>query len=322
MHNLRTLTRSSNEKGADFSRALETTLFSPLEVAMGRPSKRVRSELFSVLMEECAERLEPGVYERIGELLECLHTASIVIDDIEDETLERRGSPSLHIQYGVPVALNAASWLLISPFVLLRKMNLNPTSELKVTHAIADTLLQAHEGQAVDVGTDVTSVSQASLAALWLKTAELKTGALMALAAQLPWLCVEDSQHREEVLATFGSAFGIGLQMLDDVSDFFSIALTDDLLKRRLNFAMVVAASELSQMQYAHLCKLLRNIEGNHLEFLNFVSQHRLRDVAIAKAREHLEGALTVLISSGYLKPGRHEKLNVLKEKLINAFTA
>jgi geranylgeranyl diphosphate synthase type 3 len=47
----------------------------------------------------------------IGDLVEMLHNASLLIDDIQDNSKLRRGSPVAHSIYGVPLTINAANYV-------------------------------------------------------------------------------------------------------------------------------------------------------------------------------------------------------------------
>ncbi len=47
----------------------------------------------------------------IGDLVEMLHNASLLIDDIQDNSKLRRGSPVAHSIYGVPLTINAANYI-------------------------------------------------------------------------------------------------------------------------------------------------------------------------------------------------------------------
>ncbi|HEY6726820.1 MAG TPA: polyprenyl synthetase family protein [Polyangiaceae bacterium] len=86
--------------------------------------------------------------------LELLHNALLVHDDIEDESLERRGQPTLHEKYGVPIALNigdAMNALVLR--VLMRNLpGLGPSLSWKIVEEFNHLLLESLEGQALELG--------------------------------------------------------------------------------------------------------------------------------------------------------------------------
>ena len=52
---------------------------------------------------------------RVGGLIEHLHCASLIIDDIEDDSVQRRGKPCAHTVFGVDSAINAANLMYFLP---------------------------------------------------------------------------------------------------------------------------------------------------------------------------------------------------------------
>ena len=62
-----------------------------------------------------AEKLDEKVL-KIGALIEYLHTASLIIDDIEDGSILRREQPCSHLVYGLDRSINAANLMYFLPF--------------------------------------------------------------------------------------------------------------------------------------------------------------------------------------------------------------
>ena len=84
-------------------------LTEPAEQFLDRTGKRIRQSVVELVyaMAGGSGQLPPC----LGEAIEWLHAGSLVIDDIQDESPMRRGQPSLHMQIGVPLALNAGNWM-------------------------------------------------------------------------------------------------------------------------------------------------------------------------------------------------------------------
>ena len=86
--------------------------------------------------------------------IELLHNATLIHDDIEDESEERRGEPTLHMKHGVPLAIHAGDTLtLVSLKPLIEnRIQIGPRIASRI---LEETLLMAHEtaeGQALDIG--------------------------------------------------------------------------------------------------------------------------------------------------------------------------
>jgi geranylgeranyl diphosphate synthase type II len=86
--------------------------------------------------------------------VELMHNAMLVHDDIEDISDLRRGAPSLHQQAGVPLAMNAgdALGLLCLQPLLENTSELGPLLTLRILEEALETMFQAVEGQAMELG--------------------------------------------------------------------------------------------------------------------------------------------------------------------------
>jgi len=86
--------------------------------------------------------------------LELLHNALLVHDDIEDESLERRGQPTLHVRYGVPIAVNIGDAMnaLVLRVLMKNLERLGPSLSWQVVAEFNHLLLQSLEGQAMELG--------------------------------------------------------------------------------------------------------------------------------------------------------------------------
>lgn len=159
-----------------------------------------------------------------GQAIEDIHLGSLVIDDIQDGSLVRRGQPSLHHQVGVPLALNAGNWLYFSALKNLIKVPWSAVCECEAVDLAIESMLQAHEGQAIDLGVDITSVPDHLVASAVEASADRKTGALMAAAFGLGFLAAQPDGEFEAKLyhdfQKFGRNWGVALQMFDDLGAF------------------------------------------------------------------------------------------------------
>jgi phytoene desaturase len=203
---------------------LREVLLDPVEDLTCRPGKKIRGKLVR-LGYQLARDLSP-VYKaarpdwgRCAEVIELLHAGSLVVDDIQDGSQIRRGQPSLHVRYGLPVALNAGNWLYFWPLQILKEMELTEEQELSLYRYYHQTLLRAHFGQALDVGLRIDSVGQKRVPGVCLSSMELKTGALIAFSLVMGAVLGGASQALINRLEEFGQGFGVALQMFDDLGN-------------------------------------------------------------------------------------------------------
>ena len=191
-------------------------------------------------------------------LLEMLHAGSLIIDDIEDNSLMRRNQPTFHRTHGLAVALNAGNWLYFWPIHKLGHLGLSAEIELRLVKAFQHTLLSAHVGQALDVGVAVDKLNQKEIKDAALASMELKTGALMGLALESGAILQGAPEPLCATLRATGRSLGVALQMFDDLGNLRmknvdSGKHLEDFLLRRLSWVWASAAEKYEQREFEAL---------------------------------------------------------------------
>lgn len=157
----------------------------------------------------------------ITPLVEFVHTASLIHDDIEDSSDMRRGKPAAHIQYGLDTALNAGSWLYFASSACLDsvfKDNLsNEDQALCATlyKTLHTELRRLHLGQAMDIlwHNDNTIIPTTDE---YIAMVRMKTGTLASLSAKTGILCGGGNIDEANKMGLISSDIGVGFQILDD----------------------------------------------------------------------------------------------------------
>ena len=277
-------------------RLLDAALLEPARDVLGRSGKGLRARLL-----RCAWELGGGAPEGPPELLplviELIHVGSLVIDDIEDDSPMRRGEPSLHRRYGLPLALNTGNWLYFLPLALLSRVPFGAEKRLALYEDISVALLRCHQGQALDLSVRVTALHRSDVPALVSSTTRMKTGSLMQLAAILGARAAGASEDRIEMLGRFGIELGVGLQMLDDWS---GIGVEDrrekgveDIKLARPTWPWAWLAEHEDELAYA---ELVRQVRGLSIDWEAERVLERMRTLLLPEARgrirSHLDAAL------------------------------
>jgi len=285
----------------------ERALLGPLADFMSRPGKEFRARLVRLSWELAGRRNAPPA--ELPLIVEALHAGSLIVDDIEDGSTYRRGAPALHHSYGLPLALNAGNWLYFWPAELLSRLELPPVTELALHRVIGRTLLSCHEGQALDLSTQIVELEQARVPAVVATTTALKTGKLFELAAAVGAIAAGAPSTTVRALVEFGQQLGTGLQMLDDLSGLTSESRChkghEDLLGGRATWPWAWAAERCDRLVYNRLRELGREVttQGLHPEHLAEALRQALGDVGRHKVHDHLHAALKALSSA--LGPSR-----------------
>lgn len=195
----------------------DSAILDPAKSILTRSSKGIRARLVSHCW-RLAGGAPSGMPSILPIAIELVHAGSLVVDDIEDDSRERRGGPALHRTHGVPVALNTGNWLYFLAMDLLTELPVEDSVRLAVLEDLIRCMRRCHEGQALDLTVHISSVRRRDARALVAASTRLKTGSLMGLAGRLGARAAGADEARVQAIGSFGREVGIGLQMLDDLS--------------------------------------------------------------------------------------------------------
>jgi geranylgeranyl pyrophosphate synthase len=160
----------------------------------------------------------PPVPDSICQVAELLHTGSLIVDDIQDGATERRGGPAAHVAFGIPTALNAANTAYFRALEILRRALPNEL-RLRALDMLAEELLAAHLGQALDLALAPQLRRTALRTSHYFVLARAKTGALMRIAARLGAIAADAEAAHEAALCEWASELGVAYQIQNDLDD-------------------------------------------------------------------------------------------------------
>jgi geranylgeranyl pyrophosphate synthase len=204
-------------KDSPEAKAVDSALLEPARSMLARAGKRFRGHLV-----ELSWRLAGGTHPcppALPGVIEVIHAGSLIVDDIEDGSPERRGAPTVHRIFGTSLALNAGNWLYFQALELLRELELPAEVELDLHRRLGRMLVQGHAGQALDLDTRITRLSQEAVGQHVATMSRLKTGSFMGLAAAVGAVAAQAPRPLADAVEDFGLALGAGLQMLDDLGN-------------------------------------------------------------------------------------------------------
>ncbi len=277
----------------------EAGLLGPLRDFLARPGKSLRARLVEAAWRLSGARDDPPGL--LAAIVEVLHAGSLVIDDIEDEAMERRGRAALHRLYGVPRALNAGNWLYFWSELLLEQLGLDPARELMARRLLTRTILSCHQGQAIDLTARVTELGQSVVPGLVAEVTSLKTGSLVALAMRLGALAARAAPDCAQALECVGADLGTGLQMSDDLGSIASEPRwkkgREDLLGARATWPWAWLAAELDGASFNSLRDRARAVLATQTcpGDLAAAMRHQLGDLGRKRIDTHLSSILSNL---------------------------
>ena len=147
---------------------------------------------------------------RLGAVVEMVHTATLVHDDIIDGAETRRGRPSANTTWGNDKSVLAGDWLYMQAF----RVALEEKS-LRVLDLLIGLTQQMVEGELLQIQKLCKAVSEAEYYDLIYR----KTACLFAVSMRLGAVLAGASEAQEASLAAYGRAVGLAFQIVDDVLD-------------------------------------------------------------------------------------------------------
>ena len=171
--------------------------------------KRLRPALLLLASGACGKRNKASI--RLGAVVEIIHTATLVHDDVIDGATVRRGRPSTNQQWGNQTSVLAGDWLYMQAFKLaLQERNFYVLDLLiDLTQMMVEgELMQKEWVGRIDVSEDEHS-----------QLIRRKTACLFSACTRLGSV-VSNGNNFEQELADYGWNLGMAFQLIDDVLDF------------------------------------------------------------------------------------------------------
>jgi octaprenyl-diphosphate synthase len=273
--------------------ATDVTLIDRIaEHIIGGGGKRLRPMLLLLAARAAGYRGDKHIL--LAAVIEFIHTATLLHDDVVDQSELRRGRQTANALWG-----NAAS-VLVGDFLYSRSFQMMvEADDLRVMHILADTTNRIAEGEVLQLlnvrNPDVDETA-------YLRVIERKTAVLFAAAARLGGLLGGLPSAEENALAEFGLNLGYAFQIADDVLDYVADTSTlgknvgDDLAEGKTTLPLIYAMQSAAPEQAA---ALRRAVERGGLDSLDAIVA-AIRDSgalgrALSKARTYVEAAKTAL---------------------------
>ena len=160
----------------------------------------------------------------IGAAIETVHNFTLVHDDIMDDDEVRRGRNAVHIEYGLPTAINAGDAMLAIAFErLVQAENLDNEDIPALVNRVAWMVRRVSEGQQLDIEfEDRLNVSEDD----YLEMIEGKTAVMFWICAEIGASISGADDETVQLMAEWGKALGLCFQLMDDVIDVLSDSAT------------------------------------------------------------------------------------------------
>ncbi|WP_305042783.1 polyprenyl synthetase family protein [Geoalkalibacter sp.] len=195
----------------------------------------------------------------LGAVVEFLHTATLLHDDVVDDAVLRRGNASANTLWGNQASVLVGDFLFAKSFsIMVRGGNLD------VLQVLADATTRMAEGEIMQlVGTCDLSMDEAR----YLDVVRSKTAVLISAACEVGGILGEVSSDQRAALRDFGMDLGIAFQFMDDALDYvaeeaeFGKARGHDLAEGKMTLPLIHALRQCSAEEHRQVEEIVEQDE-------------------------------------------------------------
>eukprot|EP00462_Mataza_sp_D1_P021937 CAMPEP_0175145210 /NCGR_PEP_ID=MMETSP0087-20121206/14620_1 /TAXON_ID=136419 /ORGANISM="Unknown Unknown, Strain D1" /LENGTH=361 /DNA_ID=CAMNT_0016429883 /DNA_START=17 /DNA_END=1102 /DNA_ORIENTATION=+ len=282
----------------------EEILMEPYNYLMKMPGKNIRSVLidsFQSWLKVPAEHLDV-----IKEIISKLHNASLLIDDIEDGSLLRRGAPVAHSIYGEASTINCANYVYFQAMNDCRKLN-----NERALHFFIVEMLNLHRGQGLDIywRDNLKCPSIEEYEGMVID----KTGGVFRLAIHL-MQCFSENKTNYVKLA---NQLGLFFQIRDDFANLqldeytLSKSFCEDITEGKFSFVIIHAI--LSRLDDHRLINILKkktsdvNLKKHAVEYMKSLGSFDFTVSTLQALRDSILEEITTLGGNPLLEKLMHK---------------
>ena len=231
-----------------------------------RNGKMMRPMLTLLMAKLCGGIVDSTYYAAIS--LELLHTASLVHDDVVDESDKRRGQSSVNAIYDNKVSVLVGDYLLATSLT-----NAALTGALPLVELVSRLGQQLSEGEIIQLSnTNASDFSEL----VYFDVIKKKTAALFAAAAEAGARSVQSSDEMVENARLFGEMLGIAFQIKDDIFDYYESESLgkptgNDMREGKLTLPALYVLNKEENEAMRSLALKIRALEATSEEITHFI---------------------------------------------------
>jgi len=201
---------------------LSSSLIAPIRTIVDRGGKAWRSYVALACCDVVGGDSQP--YLDWLAIPELMHVGSLIVDDVEDRSVVRRGGPAVHTLFGEPLAINAGTLCYFLPQILLSRSKLPAAQQVRIYELYFEAARAAHAGQALDLAgfahamPDIVARGDGEAAEARVRAIHrLKSGAPAGCLARIGGIIGGGSEAQIDALGVFVEHVGLAFQIVDDV---------------------------------------------------------------------------------------------------------
>jgi len=259
------------------------------EYLRGGGGKRIRPAL--LLLSSKLFNYEGRGAVKLGAVVEIIHTATLVHDDIIDEAKTRRGRPAANTQWGNSKCVLAGDWLYMQAFkVAVQERN------FRILDALIDLTQQMVEGELLQMEELGKLINLDEHFDLIFR----KTACLFSVCMRMGAILGGATPEQEDQVARYGRDLGMAFQIVDDVLDLTASEkvlgkpVASDLREGKVTMAVIHALERCTPAERKKIATVVEQRAFNgvsHADILDILSRYGSVEYATAAAMQYAESA-------------------------------
>ena len=255
--------------------------------------KKIRP-LLVLLSAKVAGRVDERTY-RGAVLVEFLHTATLIHDDVVDNAEKRRGMWSVNAIFKNKGAVLMGDYLLSRGLMLAVQ-----GKDYDFLGVITNTVKRMADGELLQIQkTRKLDIDEST----YFQVIKDKTASLLETCCQIGALSTTTNQDQIEAMRLFGESVGIAFQIKDDILDYdgnyslFGKKIGADIKEKKITLPLIYSLGKVDKSDASRIKKLVKNGKDkkNINEVINFVKQHDGLNYALNTASEYAKKAKEAL---------------------------
>jgi len=238
-----------------------------------------------------------GLYHvHLAATVEFIHTATLLHDDVVDESAQRRGRPTANLLWDNKSSVLVGDYLFARSFQLMTE-----TDNMRVLAILSNASATIAEGEVLQL---TAAQNLATDEGIYLQVVRGKTAALFSAATQVGGVIASAPDAQVQALFNYGDALGIAFQIVDDLLDYQGDPsatgknIGDDFRERKLTLPVIKAIAKSDAEERAFWARTIekgRQEEGDLDHALSLLHKHGTLDETKAEALAWAEKAKTAL---------------------------
>jgi octaprenyl-diphosphate synthase len=230
-------------------------------------------------------------------IVEMLHSATLIHDDVVDEAELRRGFPSINAVWKNKIAVLIGDYLLSKCLI-----NGTETGSLEVMKILADSAKRLSKGELLQIEKSKTlNITEEE----FFKMISNKTAALIGAACKLGAITTSNTDQDKENLKCYGESVGIAFQIRDDLLDYYGTQklvgkpIGNDFKDKKLTLPLIHAFQKAPKNEISSIKSLLKKgVKKKDIkDIIQFAEKYNGIEYAQRKLVEYAEKAKGILSS-------------------------